>query len=164
LVWAVLCSWMEVPQSMDRQRLEDLVEAAVARGIAEQPLITKIRNATTIREGRTSVDSLLRTYRRRLRYTGGDMSLFAMTQDLVDFLDTCEREHLSMIYISGPGRYYTFLLADLETSEILHWMRMFGRQDAKRTLDNPDDMTPPDANVHKLPAPPNPGQLQIREH
>lgn len=62
------------------------------------------------------------------------MSLLAMTQDLVDFLDTCEREHLSMISISGPGRYCTFLLADLETSEILHWMRMFGRQDAKRNI------------------------------
>ncbi|MEV0079601.1 hypothetical protein AB0H58_24615 [Nocardia neocaledoniensis] len=112
----------------------ELVEAAMRRGIADLSLIARIRKATKIDAGRMSVDSLFRTYRRRLRYTGGDMSLLAMTQDLVDFLDTCEREHLSMIYISGPGRYYTFLLADLETSEILHWMRMFGRQAAKRNI------------------------------
>ncbi len=113
---------------MDSEQLETLVTAAIPSGIVDQALIPKIRTASKIEATNTSVSGLLRTYKRRLKHTGGDESLLTMTHELIEFLNKCQRDELSMIYISAPNGYYTFLLADPETSEILHWMRMFGNR------------------------------------
>lgn len=114
-------------KSMDRENLEDLVAAAIPRGITGPDLLANVRDASAISTLPASRPSLLRIYKRRLKHTGGDAELLRLTEELVDFLAAYPHDELVMIEVSGRDRYHTFLLADRESSEILHWMRMFGR-------------------------------------
>ncbi|MFD3592918.1 hypothetical protein ACFWU5_09330 [Nocardia sp. NPDC058640] len=111
---------------MDSVTLEVLVAAAIPRGIAGSDLLDKVRHASEISALPASRPNLLRVYRRRLKHTGGDLELLRLTEELVDFLAAYAHDELVMIEVSGRNGYHTFLLADRESSEILHWMRMFG--------------------------------------
>ncbi|MFD5174655.1 hypothetical protein ACFWM1_02495 [Nocardia sp. NPDC058379] len=111
---------------MDREALEHLVADAIPRGIADPNLLARIRQASEIGAHPASRPSLLRIYKRRLKHTRGDATLTRLTEDLVDFLTTYPHDDLLMIEVANEDGYYTFLLADLEASQLLHWMQMFG--------------------------------------
>ncbi|MET7767437.1 hypothetical protein [Nocardia sp. NPDC005366] len=122
---------------MERKKLEDLAREAIPRGITDESLLPMIRTATEIRADPIAKQRLLSIYKRRLKHTGGDLTLLRLTEELVDFLTSYPNDELLMIYITDGGGFYTFLLADTDTAEILHWMRMFGRK-PDRATDTPD--------------------------
>ncbi|WP_342801213.1 hypothetical protein [Nocardia sp. No.11] len=110
---------------MDRKQLERLVAAAIPRGIADESLLARVRKSK-INTHPASRTNLLRIYTRRMKCTRGDPVLLKLTEELVHFLESHPTDELLMIDVDGQDGYYTFLLADHETLEILHWMRMFG--------------------------------------
>ncbi|MEU4649560.1 hypothetical protein [Nocardia fluminea] len=113
---------------MDKETLEGLVAEAIFRGLVETGMLVSVRNAGAISARTVSTPILLRIYKRRLKHTGRDCILLRSTEKLVDFLTSYPNDELLMIDVAGHDDCHTFLLASHETSEILHWMRMFGKR------------------------------------
>jgi hypothetical protein len=80
----------------------------------------------TVSNGSVSRDSLLRTYRRRLRRVGENVELREATEALISFLEQYPEEELHMVSCPREGAGTRLFLADADSREILHWMSMFG--------------------------------------
>lgn len=113
---------------MDKETLEGLVAEAISRGVVEAGLLVSVRNADAISARTVSKPILLRVYKRRLKHTGEDYILLRSTEQLVNALTTYPNDELLMIDVAGHDDCHTFLLASRETSEVLHWMQMFGKR------------------------------------
>ncbi|MEV6223934.1 hypothetical protein AB0M13_19965 [Nocardia fluminea] len=113
---------------MDKETLEGLVTEAISRGIVGPSLLISARDANVISVRTISRPILLRIYERRLKHTGGDPILLRLTEELVNFLAVYPNDELVMIDVADHAYCHTFLLARPETTEVLHWMRMFGKR------------------------------------
>ncbi|MEV0295375.1 hypothetical protein [Nocardia sp. NPDC050710] len=115
---------MTTHPAVDPAAFRELALAAIADEICDTSLLAMIDSGCTIDSGLVQTMSLLQTYTRRLRYTGGNTVLLHQTGQLVAFLRAYPNEWLSMVHVrSEDGRNRT-LIADSEKPEILFWMRM----------------------------------------
>ncbi|WP_374982489.1 hypothetical protein [Streptomyces fradiae] len=69
--------------------------------------------------GQVERESLLRTYRRRLRRTPPGSPLHDQTYALVGFLEAFQKTHLTMISVSTEAGGFDIFLADSQARRIL---------------------------------------------
>ncbi|MFI9078451.1 hypothetical protein ACIGW8_18550 [Streptomyces sioyaensis] len=109
---------------MDQAKLVTLLERAAIEGIYTGELATIVAASCEINSGEVSKESLLHTYRHRLRRTEVGTSLHKETYSLIDFLEGRPSIKLSMISVRPePGGFHAFL-ADSRETRILFWMKM----------------------------------------
>ncbi|MFI1162501.1 hypothetical protein ACH4UM_02575 [Streptomyces sp. NPDC020801] len=112
---------------MDAGELTRLVAAAVESGVCDRSILERMVNVTRVEAGEVSPDSLLHTYRRRLKRTNPGSELEAATEALISFLEENRERAVvmaSVVLESGGGEIF---ILNAEETQILHWMRMFSR-------------------------------------
>lgn len=110
---------------MDATHLKSLLETAISQGFLTSDALTGIDDHTRVESRETRIRELLGTYRRRLKHTGGNETLLAQTQDLVQVLETYPEQSLRMVFVYPAEGFSRLFLANLNESKVFHWMRMF---------------------------------------
>ncbi|MFP8963045.1 hypothetical protein ACLIYP_21165 [Streptomyces nanhaiensis] len=110
---------------MDAPKLRELLSAYSTNDPDFQKSNWHVPDDAAIECGTVSRDSLLHTYRRRLKRTRENHTLHTKTENLVAFLRDYPEEELTMVnYYTSEGEMRLFL-ANYECSRILFWMSMF---------------------------------------
>lgn len=110
---------------MNNAKLKELLLLAAQEGVAPRELIYLAGKEGVIEEGRVSRNNLMSIYARRLKRAAGDPQLHESTLELVEFLRNFPSEELNMISIRTTAGGFHLFIADLESTKILFWMRMF---------------------------------------
>lgn len=109
---------------MDQAKLVTLLERAAIEGICTGELANIVAAECEINSGEVSKESLLHTYRRRLRRTEVGTSLHNETRSLIDFLEGHPSVGLSMISVRPESGGFHVFLANSHETRILFWMKM----------------------------------------